>query len=184
MAISFSCLKCGKKLKAPDNAAGKSSKCPGCGATVTCPEPIYDAELVESPDALAGGLDPFGDLDSDKPYAVAGPTPAEAASSETGGPASLPDVWRDDPDRGGQVPLLRRDLRPGAQEGQVQEEETRRADAEDLTTGDWIVAILCSAIGCIAGIVWMIQGKPKGAEDDRHLDRDGDHLVRSFATRS
>ena len=24
------------------------------------------------------------------------------------------------------------------------------------------VAILCSGIGCIAGLVWMIQGKPKG----------------------
>ena len=38
MAISFSCHQCGRNLKAPDNAAGKSSKCPGCGATVTCPE--------------------------------------------------------------------------------------------------------------------------------------------------
>ncbi len=47
MAISFSCPRCGKKLKAPDNAAGKSSKCPGCGSPVTCPEPVYDAELVE-----------------------------------------------------------------------------------------------------------------------------------------
>ena len=37
MAISFECLQCGKKLKAPDEAAGKSSKCPGCGAKVTCP---------------------------------------------------------------------------------------------------------------------------------------------------
>ncbi|MCA9138801.1 MAG: hypothetical protein KDB00_18645 [Planctomycetales bacterium] len=37
------------------------------------------------------------------------------------------------------------------------------ADA-DMTTGDWVVAILCSGIGCIAGIVWMIQGKPKGVK--------------------
>ncbi len=33
---------------------------------------------------------------------------------------------------------------------------------EDMTTGDWVVAVICSGIGCIAGIVWMIQGKPKG----------------------
>ncbi|MGP0069885.1 MAG: hypothetical protein ACLQGP_40570 [Isosphaeraceae bacterium] len=79
MAISFSCMQCGKKLKAPDNAAGKSSKCPGCGGTVTCPEPIYDAELVASP----GGLDPYGDLGEDKPYAVAGTASAEAAGSAT-----------------------------------------------------------------------------------------------------
>lgn len=35
---------------------------------------------------------------------------------------------------------------------------------DDMTTGDWVVAVLCSGIGCIAGIVWMIQGKPKGAK--------------------
>ena len=50
------------------------------GPTVTCPEPIYDAELVESPDA---GLDPYGDLDSDKPYAVAGAAPAAATAPAT-----------------------------------------------------------------------------------------------------
>jgi hypothetical protein len=38
------------------------------------------------------------------------------------------------------------------------------SDDEDLTTGDWVVAVLCSGIGCIVGIVWMIQGKPKGAK--------------------
>ena len=31
MPISFQCPRCGKKLKAPDTAVGKSSKCPGCG---------------------------------------------------------------------------------------------------------------------------------------------------------
>ena len=32
----------------------------------------------------------------------------------------------------------------------------------DLSAGEWVLAILCSGIGCIVGIVWMIQGKPKG----------------------
>lgn len=27
---------------------------------------------------------------------------------------------------------------------------------------DWVLAILCSGIGCIVGIVYLIQGKPKG----------------------
>jgi hypothetical protein len=35
-------------------------------------------------------------------------------------------------------------------------------EAENLSTGDLIVAVLCSELGIIAGIVWMIQGKPKG----------------------
>jgi hypothetical protein len=33
---------------------------------------------------------------------------------------------------------------------------------ENMSTGEWVVAILCSGIGCICGIIWMIQGKPKG----------------------
>ncbi|MEZ0227653.1 MAG: RING finger protein [Planctomycetota bacterium] len=44
--------------------------------------------------------------------------------------------------------------------------QTQRASGnpedENMTTGDWVVAILCSTIGCIAGIVWCIQGKKKG----------------------
>jgi DNA-directed RNA polymerase subunit RPC12/RpoP len=39
MPIEFQCTKCGRKLRAPDNAVGRSSQCPGCGSTVTCPEP-------------------------------------------------------------------------------------------------------------------------------------------------
>src|SRR5262249_47247816 len=75
----FTCPRCGKKLKAPDNAVGKTSKCPGCGSPVTCPEPVYDAEPIEAP---PGGMDAYGDLDGDQPYAMVpepvAPTPAEA----------------------------------------------------------------------------------------------------------
>ena len=84
MPISFQCPQCGKKLKAPDAAAGKSSKCPGCGGTVTCPEPVYDAEVVEmdvAPEKPAG-FNPFADLDDDKPYGVAGPQPVEQSSDD------------------------------------------------------------------------------------------------------
>ena len=35
---------------------------------------------------------------------------------------------------------------------------------DDMSTGDWVVAIICSGIGCIAGIVWLIQGKKKGGK--------------------
>jgi hypothetical protein len=44
------------------------------------------------------------------------------------------------------------------------EQKAMKATGEDadLSTGEWVVAILCSTIGCIVGIIWMIQGKPKG----------------------
>ena len=37
-------------------------------------------------------------------------------------------------------------------------------DDTDLSVGEWVIAILCSVIGCIVGVVWMIQGKPKGSK--------------------
>lgn len=56
---------------------------------------------------------------------------------------------------------------PYASEGKSFDNEMKHkaaaADA-DMSTGDWVVAILCSGIGCIAGIIWMIQGKPKGSK--------------------
>jgi hypothetical protein len=33
-----------------------------------------------------------------------------------------------------------------------------------LTTVDWLLCIFCSGIGCIIGIVRLIQGKPSGGK--------------------
>lgn len=50
MAISFACVECGKKLRAPDNLAGKRIKCPACQtpATVPFPETAEDEEVLAS----------------------------------------------------------------------------------------------------------------------------------------
>ncbi len=80
MPISFSCHQCGKTFKAPDDATGQSSRCPGCGSPVTCLEPVYDAELVEAPSAVAQWLD-ASDPDPDGAGAMAmaaAPVEAEA----------------------------------------------------------------------------------------------------------
>jgi hypothetical protein len=84
MPISFQCPKCGKKLKAPDSAAGRSSTCPGCGGTVTCPEADDDGEVVEMQltPVKPKGFDPFADVDSDKPYGVARPEPPAIADAD------------------------------------------------------------------------------------------------------
>jgi hypothetical protein len=39
-----------------------------------------------------------------------------------------------------------------------------RADDSDMNGVDWLLAILCSGIGCIVGIVYAIQGKSKGGK--------------------
>jgi hypothetical protein len=33
---------------------------------------------------------------------------------------------------------------------------------ENLSAGDWVFCILCGGIACIVGIVYAVQGKPKG----------------------
>jgi DNA-directed RNA polymerase subunit M/transcription elongation factor TFIIS len=164
MSISFQCPQCGKKLKAPDNAAGKSSSCPGCGSKVTCPEPVYDAEVVEmemAPDKPKG-FDPFADLDDDKPYNVAGtPPPTESAD----------DGRRPCPMCGEMIVATAAKCRycgevfdPTLKKAKSKKKKKKRYDAEDesLSGSEIAIGIICSGIGCIAGLVWMIQGKPKG----------------------
>jgi predicted RNA-binding Zn-ribbon protein involved in translation (DUF1610 family) len=163
MSISFQCPRCGKKLKAPDNAAGKSSSCPGCGVKVTCPEPIYDAEVVEMqlPPEKPMGFDPYGELDDDKPYGVVAPEPALQPSDESRRPCPM---------CGEMIVTTAAKCRfcnevfDATLKKAKSKKKKKKYDAEDesLTGSEIAVAILCDMIGCVAGLVWMIQGKPKG----------------------
>jgi DNA-directed RNA polymerase subunit M/transcription elongation factor TFIIS len=103
MPITFYCPRCNKTLRAPNAAAGKSSPCPGCGTMVTCPEPVYEAEVVlvsprkspvqqsplgnqpprPSPVQKMPTVNPYADLDDDKPYALAAPAPTAASLIES-----------------------------------------------------------------------------------------------------
>jgi DNA-directed RNA polymerase subunit M/transcription elongation factor TFIIS len=150
MPIEFKCNQCGKKLRAPDTTAGKRVKCPGCGNPVSVPQPVFDAE-VASP-----------------------PAPAEEEIYQT---TDEDEVAAPDADRR-PCPMCGEMIKQDAAKcrfcGEVFDEDLRRvekkkrkkkrgsADDETMSTGDWVVALLCSGIGCIVGIVWMIQGKPKG----------------------
>jgi biopolymer transport protein ExbD len=72
MSIRFACPQCGKKLKAPDHDAGRSSVCTGCGQKLRIPfadgstddsvahraPATIDSEHAALTDA--GALDPFG----------------------------------------------------------------------------------------------------------------------------
>jgi hypothetical protein len=64
MPITVQCEKCGKRLKAPDAAAGKRVKCPGCGGPVSVPAAAPAANLLDGlgeDDLLSGGAP--GNLD-------------------------------------------------------------------------------------------------------------------------
>lgn len=152
MAIELTCNSCGKRLKTKDSAAGKNVKCPSCGAVNMVPD-------APPPAAAPGGVfdaeeSPFGDL------------------GDLGGQgqpiSNLPTSSGRKP-----CPMCGEMIQEGAAKcrfcGEIFDpalKKTAKASAggadDDLSTGDWVVAILCSGIGCIAGIVWMIQGKKKG----------------------
>jgi hypothetical protein len=46
----------------------------------------------------------------------------------------------------------------------LEKSKKKGAANADLDVLEWVVAILCSGVGCIVGIIWMIQGKPKGGK--------------------
>ena len=151
MPISVNCPHCGKRLKAPDSAAGKRAKCPGCGKAVQLPdEKVFEAEEVGG----EGGDDEFGlgNLSESDAY---------------GGPAE--DARKPCPMCGEMIVASAAKCRYC---GEVFDETLKRkekkkaksaaADDADLTPGDWVFCILCGGIACIFGIVYAIQGKPKG----------------------
>lgn len=47
MPITVACPSCRKALKAPDNAAGRKVKCPGCGSVLIIPAPQMPAAPFE-----------------------------------------------------------------------------------------------------------------------------------------
>lgn len=81
MAIVAACSKCGKAIKAPDNAAGKKGKCPACGAVIEIPaRSTGSPSPATAPSARAGAAetDPMAALAAAL-GAAAGASPIEAA---------------------------------------------------------------------------------------------------------
>src|ERR1700738_459893 len=47
MPVLLSCA-CGKRLRVPDQNAGKKVRCPGCGTVLTVPHPPEETEIIEA----------------------------------------------------------------------------------------------------------------------------------------
>jgi phage FluMu protein Com len=192
--ISVNCSQCGKKLTAPDTAAGKRARCPKCKTILTLPaasaeigmqEEVLDAEPVAGGSPAPPSLEPtLDDLES-----IATQVPAasgegldlppddnaggyDLAENPVAPPTAAPTeaARRPCPLCGELIPVGAAQCRfckeifdPTLKKAQrKQRGGATMGEDEDLTTGEWVLAILCSGIGCILGIVWIIQGKPKG----------------------
>jgi predicted RNA-binding Zn-ribbon protein involved in translation (DUF1610 family) len=142
------CSGCGVTLTTPDSSAGKRAKCPKCGGAIQIPD-VQQEEIYEAESSLFSGLSEdemtSGSVVSDerKPCPACG----EMIVRDAVKCRYCGEIF---------------DATLKKQEQKRQKKSTAAIEGEEMTTGDWVVAILCSGIGCIAGIVWMIQGKPKG----------------------
>jgi hypothetical protein len=148
--ILVTCPTCNGSFNAPDSAAGKRAKCPKCGGIIEIPTAVPAEEIFDAEEAP--------------------PRPFDDDDFEVESPPSLPT------DVEGRKPcpmcgeMIQRDAVKCRYCGEIFDPVLRAKEMKskvapgdaDLTTGEWVVAILCSGIGCIVGIIWMIQGKPKG----------------------
>jgi DNA-directed RNA polymerase subunit RPC12/RpoP len=148
MPIQFECSACGKKIKAPDENVGKKARCPYCKSVIIVPQGVYDAEEVTAPTAAES--EGYGVQEAPAP-----PPPREDRQPcPMCGEMILADAVKCR--YCGEI--FDEDLKRSAKR------KKRGADPgdQDLAGGEILLAVLCSGIGCIVGIVWMIQGKPKG----------------------
>jgi predicted RNA-binding Zn-ribbon protein involved in translation (DUF1610 family) len=148
--IQVTCPSCSSSFKAPDSAAGKRAKCPKCAGVIEIPaavpaEEVYEAEEVPRP---------YDDADYEIEQSATEPLVSDAARKPC--PMCGEMISRDAVKCRfcGEIfdPVL------AAQEKKLKP----KSEDEDLSAFEWVICILCSGIGCIVGIVYMIQGKPKG----------------------
>lgn len=137
MPIQFECPACGKKTQAPDEMAGQQARCPMCKQVIDVPGPAYglaDATIATSP------------------------APKSVAKEDDAGRVPCPMCGEMILDGAAKCRYCGEYLDPELRKTQ---KKNLPADSQ-LSAGEIVLAILCSGIGCIVGIVWMLQGKPKG----------------------
>jgi hypothetical protein len=144
MPISFQCPTCDKKLKAPVSAVGKSLACPGCETQVTCPEPIYDAEVVGM-----GG--------DDTPSSLG---PEDAPSTESRHPCPM--CGELIMTTAAKCRFCHEVFDPTVERTRGKTPKKRRDDEENLEPLDAALAFFCTGIAFLVAIYWMDRGDPRG----------------------
>lgn len=136
-------------FNAPDSAAGKKAKCPKCSGVIQIPTPVVNEEIFDAEEAIST---PFSDDD----FAVEPPAALPTANADRKPCPMCGEMIQKNAVKCrhcGEIfdPLLRSQAKKGSAPGD-----------DDLSVFEWIICILCSGIGCIVGIVYIVQGKPKG----------------------
>jgi predicted RNA-binding Zn-ribbon protein involved in translation (DUF1610 family) len=152
--IQVTCPSCNVTLKTADSSAGKRAKCPKCGGIIEIPAlsapPPADEGEYELEEPVSAPLAGF----TDEELSAGAPTGDDRRPCPACGEMIV---------RGAVKCRFCGEIFDATLKRQEQKKQRTYSDVdEDLSVGEWVVAILCSGIGCIIGIIWMIQGKPKG----------------------
>ena len=150
MAVTFQCPSCGRTTQAPDELAGRQAKCPHCLAVIQVPRPEEGVEEV--PLSAAGPPEPAARGADATPLAQAGGSEVQRRPCPKCGEMIVATAAKCR--FCGEIfdPALRRTRREGKD--------------ESLETGDYVLILVpcLTWIGCIVGIVYLIQGRPKGGK--------------------
>lgn len=158
MAIQVTCAHCHAKLTTDDSKAGRRAKCPKCGGVIEIPVPRPADDDDEILDPEIGP--PLGFSDEEYELEAPPPEPAKPADRKPC-PMCGEMIARDAVKCRYCGEIFDETLKKSAKKGK---KGGSHSEDEDLSAGEWVLAILCSNIACIFAIVWMIQGKPKGTK--------------------
>ena len=155
------CPGCGRDIQIPASMAGKRVKCPGCSHVWQVPGPVVDAEEVPQLPALESRFD---NLISDS-------YPLAKDIGGVTGPAGQPAAAGEPPRR--PCPMCGEMIVVGAAKcrfcNAIFDETLKRTEKkkrkggsdEDLTPSEWVFCVICPGPVCIAGLIYLIMGKPK-----------------------
>lgn len=153
MTIPVTCPSCGKVLEARESAAGQQAYCPGCGDVIQIPELPVVSPTTETVEAeVVDGESSALDLANEEAKV---PGTADRVPCPVCGEMIVKGAVK--------CRFCGELLGPGAK-SKSRTQSGRLSDVDEMTTSDWIIAIVCPGIGCIGGVIYMIQGKPKGGK--------------------
>ena len=147
MSIQFACPYCDKVSSVPDSFAGKKGKCPNCKKVIEVPDPNAD----DGGDGGGGGYD----SDVSDGGGSSGPMMECRYCGE-----SIKKVAKKCKYCG---EFLDKRLKPGGAGGRggaAARAKARKAE-EMPSAAEYILCVLCSGIGCIVAIVYLVQGYTK-----------------------
>jgi predicted RNA-binding Zn-ribbon protein involved in translation (DUF1610 family) len=171
VSIQVTCSSCKSQFNAPDNSGGKRTKCPKCGGIIQIPmagaapamkpAAMQPAKPAPKDDIFDAIEEPARTPFSDEDFEIEHPAEKKVVADDRKPCPMCGEMIQKDAVKCrycGEIfdPILKKQQKKAS--------KSAAAGGEDMTTGDWVVAVLCSFIGVIAGIIWLIQGKPKGGK--------------------